>query len=183
MYRQEKVNLAHRKLRQKGQTLAKSAENSSCTRKLDASSPELENMRFSNHRYMGKVFQCLQKKAATHLGPDFPVNSEIYKNTRFENVENVFNITQKINQRPFRRNSECERLIHHHHGRDRYWSTIKRANGRRQKFASTLTPFYVLVGWNRVHEEQNEDGTAKLKISGCIHHIKMLWESMEKQLN
>ena len=45
---------------------------------------------------MGKIFQCLQKKAATHLGPDFPVNSEIYKNTRFENVENVFHITQKL---------------------------------------------------------------------------------------
>ena len=73
--------------------------------------------------------------------------------------------------------------MHHHLGRDRDWSTIKRSNGRRQKFASTLTPFYVLVGWNRVQEEQKEDGTAKLKISGCIHHIKMLWESMEKQLN
>ena len=45
---------------------------------------------------MGKIFQCLQKKAATHLGPDFPVNSEIYKNTRFEIVENVFNITQNL---------------------------------------------------------------------------------------
>ena len=62
MYRQEKVNLAHRKLGQKNQTRAKSEENSSCTRKLDASSPELENMRFSNHRYVGKIFQCLQKK-------------------------------------------------------------------------------------------------------------------------
>ena len=26
-------------------------------------------------------------------------------------------------------------------------------------------------------------GKAKLNISGCIHHIKMLWESMKKQLN
>ena len=33
--------------------------------------------------------------AATHLGLDFLMNSEIYKNTRFENIENVFNITQK----------------------------------------------------------------------------------------
>ena len=43
--------------------------------------------------------------------------------------------------------------------------------------------YYVLVGWNKVQEPQREDGKAKLKISGCIHHIKMLWESMEKQLN
>ena len=32
-------------------------------------------------------------------------------------------------------------------------------------------------------EPQKEDGKAKLKISGCIHHIKMPWGSMEKQLN
>ena len=44
-------------------------------------------------------------------------------------------------------------------------------------------PFYVLVGWNRVHEPQKEDGKAKLEISGCIHHITMLWDSMENQLN
>ena len=50
--RQEKVNLAHRKLGQKDQTRAKSEEGSSCTRKLDASSPELENMRLSDHRYI-----------------------------------------------------------------------------------------------------------------------------------
>ena len=43
--------------------------------------------------------------------------------------------------------------------------------------------YYVLVGWKKVQEPQKEDGKAKLKISGCIHHIKMLWESMEKQLN
>ena len=54
VYRQEKVNLAARKLGQKDQTRAKSEENSSCTRKLDASPPELENMRFSNHQYLGK---------------------------------------------------------------------------------------------------------------------------------
>ena len=32
-------------------------------------------------------------------------------------------------------------------------------------------------------EQQKGDGKAKLKISRCIHHLKMLWESMEKQLN
>ena len=60
--RQENVTLAHRKLGQKHQTRAKSEDDSSSTRKLDASLPELENMRFSNHRYMWKIFQCLQKK-------------------------------------------------------------------------------------------------------------------------
>ena len=61
-YRQERVILAARKLWQKDQTRAKSEENSSCTRKLDASSPEMENMTFSNSQYVTKTFQCLQKK-------------------------------------------------------------------------------------------------------------------------
>ena len=48
---------------------------------------------------------------------------------------------------------------------------------------STLTPFYVLFGRKAFQKQLNEDGKAKLKISGCIHHIKMQSVSMEKQLN
>ena len=60
--RRENVYLAHRKPGQKDQTRAKSEEDSSRTRTVDASSPESENIRFSNHRYLGKIFQCIQKK-------------------------------------------------------------------------------------------------------------------------
>ena len=35
-------------------------------------------------------------KAAIHMGSDFLENSEIYKNARFENIENVFIVTQKL---------------------------------------------------------------------------------------
>ena len=35
-------------------------------------------------------------KAAIHLEPNFKSNSEIYKNTQFEDIESVFNITQKM---------------------------------------------------------------------------------------
>ena len=35
-------------------------------------------------------------KAAIHLVRDFLMNSDIYKNTRFENIENVFNIIPKL---------------------------------------------------------------------------------------
>ena len=56
-------------------------------------------------------------------------------------------------------------------------------SGRRQTLVSAKLPFYVLVGWNKVHEQQKEDGKAKLKISVCIHHFKMMWESTEKQLH
>ena len=35
-------------------------------------------------------------KDAIHLSPDFLTNSEIYKNTKFENIRSVFNITRKL---------------------------------------------------------------------------------------
>ena len=35
-------------------------------------------------------------KAAIHFGPNYVSNSEIYKNTKIEDIESVFNITQKL---------------------------------------------------------------------------------------
>ena len=42
------------------------------------------------------MFMVSSMTAAIHLEPDFSKKSEIYKNTRVENIENVFNITQKL---------------------------------------------------------------------------------------
>ena len=42
------------------------------------------------------MFMASSMKAPIHLGPDFFKNSAIYKNTRFENIQNVFNIIQKF---------------------------------------------------------------------------------------
>ena len=75
--------------------------------------------------------------------------------------------------------------IHHHHERDQCWQMIRRSSGRRQEYLSTLILFYVLVRRNKVQEQQ-KSGKANLKMCShmrCIHHIKMQWESMEKQLN
>ena len=57
-----------------------------------------------------ETFTAWSMKAAIHLGPDFWKGSEIYKNTRFENIGNVFNIIQKLNERTFWRTSDCEKL-------------------------------------------------------------------------
>ena len=82
VHRQEKVNLARRKLGQKDQTRVESEENSSGTRKLDASLPDLENKRFSDHQYMEKIFQCVQKKLGrTTINATFSVES--YTNNVF----------------------------------------------------------------------------------------------------
>ena len=42
------------------------------------------------------VFMASPMKAAIYLRPDFQKNSEIYKNTSFENFWSVFNITEKL---------------------------------------------------------------------------------------
>ena len=49
-------------------------------------------------------------KAAIFLWPDILKNSNIYKNTRFENIENVFNTTQKIDKRTSRKNLNVRNL-------------------------------------------------------------------------
>ena len=41
----------------------------------------------------GGIFMASSMKSGHHLGLEFLMNSEIYKNTRFENIEDVFNIT------------------------------------------------------------------------------------------
>ena len=35
-------------------------------------------------------------KTAIHLEPNYLANMEIYKNTKFEEIESLFNITQKL---------------------------------------------------------------------------------------
>ena len=56
MHRQENVNLAVRKLGQKDFSQPKCEEDSSSTGTLDAISPIMENMRFSDHQYMERYF-------------------------------------------------------------------------------------------------------------------------------
>ena len=91
-----------------------------------------KNMRFSDHQYMGKIFQCVQKKlgrsainatfsmesyktnvltwrmfmassmkAAIHFVSDFLKNSEIYKDTRFENIEDNVQHHSEFSKRTF----------------------------------------------------------------------------------
>ena len=42
------------------------------------------------------MFMTSSMKAAIHLGPNFKSNSELKENTKFEDIESVFNITQKL---------------------------------------------------------------------------------------
>ena len=76
-------------------------------------------MEYTNHRYLEKIFQILEKKLGMSVinatfsidsrttnvltwrlfltsSMDFLTNSEIYKNAKFEIIRSVFNITQKL---------------------------------------------------------------------------------------
>ena len=84
---------------------------------------EFHDMQVSDHRYLDKVFKNLQQKlnlaeearvlelktsvliwrlfvsttmkAAVHLGPNYTEILEGYRNTNFEELQNLFDITQK----------------------------------------------------------------------------------------
>ena len=45
---------------------------------------------------MWGLFMSSSMKAAMHLGPTFSENLEVYKNTNFEEIQNLFSVTQKL---------------------------------------------------------------------------------------
>ena len=56
------VNQAAGELGQKDLIRPKSEEDPSDTGKLDAASPEMENMKFSNYSYVENIVHCTHKK-------------------------------------------------------------------------------------------------------------------------
>ena len=42
------------------------------------------------------MFMVSSMKAAIHLGPNYLANLEVYKNTNFEEIQSLFDITQKL---------------------------------------------------------------------------------------
>ena len=81
---------------------------SNSTRRLAASTPELRSIEHTNDATFsmqslqkqmysyGKCSMSSSMKADIHLGPNSKSNLEIYKNTKFEEIEYCFNISQKL---------------------------------------------------------------------------------------
>ena len=63
---------------------------------------------YKTHLLVWRMFMSSSMNAAIHLGPNYLTNSEIYKNTKFEETESLFNITQKVGNGTFRRDSVCK---------------------------------------------------------------------------
>ena len=51
---------------------------------------------YKTNELIWRMFLASLMKAAIHLVPDFLMSSEIYKNTKFEKIASVFNITRKL---------------------------------------------------------------------------------------
>ena len=112
------------------------------------------------------MFMASSMKAAIHLGQDFLKNSEIYKNTRFENIENVSNIIQKLIKEHFEEILNVRSLDFSSPS----WTRPTLINDKAIKCAkakalvSTQIPLYVLVGWIKYREPQKQDGQDILKV-------------------
>ena len=142
----------------------KAPSNSNCTRKpvLGASKPKFQNMAYTNHQYMTKIFQFLQMKlgitascstfsmaayktnvllwgvfmsSSMKAAIHLGPNYLMYKNTNFEEIESLFNINQKLIM-------DKGWKFHLHPGRDQYYLMIKRSNVERQKCVC-VCPFHV----------------------------------------
>ena len=132
-----------------------------------------------------RTFLASSTKTAIHLGPDFLLNSEIYKSTKFENIENVFNITQKLRKEHSEEilNVECVEYS------SPSWTRSILANDQAIRWAKkakvcVYANSVLCVGQVKRHSiSRTEMERAKLKMSTCIRLTEMQWESTEKRLN
>ena len=63
---------------------------------MSATSATVSMEAFKTNVLIWRMLKTSSMKAAIHFGPNYVSNSEIYKNTKFEDIESVFNTTQKL---------------------------------------------------------------------------------------
>ena len=89
-------------------------------------------------------------KAAIHLGPIYTENLKVYKNTSFEEIQNLFNVLEHSEEILYEKNNW------------RYISLMDEIDivswsidpvDTKQKYASTQTPYCV---WGRCHFIQKQ---------------------------
>ena len=75
------------------------------------------------------MFMSSSVKAAIHLGPNYLANLEVYKNTNFEEIQSLFNITQKM------RLGLSQEILN--------VQTIESTSPHKQKYVYFQTPYFV----------------------------------------
>ena len=63
---------------------------------MSASDATITMQAYKTNVLTWRMFMSSLMKAAIHFGPRYLANSEIYKNTKVEDIESLFNITQKL---------------------------------------------------------------------------------------
>ena len=63
---------------------------------MPASGATFSMQAYQTNVLIWRMFMSSSMTAAIHLGPKYLTSSEFYKNTRFEEIESLFNITQKL---------------------------------------------------------------------------------------
>ena len=63
---------------------------------MSASDSTLSMQAYKTNVLIWGMFMSSSMKAAIHLGPNYLANLEVYKNTNFEEIQCLFNITQKL---------------------------------------------------------------------------------------
>ena len=114
-----------------------------------------------------KMFMASSMMAAIHLGPDFLNNSEINKNTRFENIENLFKITQQS----IKEDSEEILNVRSLDYSSPSWTRATLFNDKAIKWAKAKTSVYadsvLCIGRN-----DHEPGAAEERWKGQIEFLK-----------
>ena len=82
-------------------------------------------------------------KAAIHLRPNYLRNSEINKNAKFEEIESLFNITEKLVMEHSEEILTVKCLEYSSPSWARSALSLERSNGQRQKCVSVLIPFFM----------------------------------------
>ena len=94
-----------------------------------------------------ELFMTSSMKAVIHFEWNFQENSEIHTNMKFENIENVFNITQKLIKEQSEEILNVKVLDHESPSwaRSSLLTVIKQLSGQKRKFVSKQTQFYAWV--------------------------------------
>ena len=114
---------------------------------------------FKTNVLMWGLFKSSTMKAAVHLGPNYTKHVEMYKNAQIEEIQNLFDIIQK--------------LIWDHHGEiqnvkplgstDPSWTRSTLSHGQVGESKSTCFFQMVFCAWEnfKILQKQIEDGKAK----------------------
>ena len=122
-------------------------------------------------------------KAAIHLGQNYLANLEVYKNTNFEEIQSLVNITQKL----ILEHSEEILNVHTIESTSLSWTRSTLSHDQVILWTKAEVRVYpdsvLFIKKMYDNRDAKKDGKVKWKNSKCLFPTKNCWESMENQFN